>query len=97
MNRALPIFLIVLGGFLLFKTVFAWSLFLVLALAFGLAAGMGAVGRWGYAVAVIFGLLAIPGLLFSAIFKTIWLLIKFFPVILILLGVIWLLKPGRRY
>jgi hypothetical protein len=95
-NKFLGALFVLLGIFLVFKAVLGGA-FLFLLLAAGLAVGAAtrAIGRWAYALAGLFVLLALPGLLFRSVFFGVAMLVKLAPVLLVLYGVYLLLKAFK--
>lgn len=93
MSKLLSVVLIVLGVALLFRMMFSgWLMFLILAAALAVAASSGVIGKWGYAVAGVALLLIVPTL----IFRTFFMLVKLAPVLLIVAGILFLLRPSRK-
>ncbi|HYG57532.1 MAG TPA: hypothetical protein VD902_05640 [Symbiobacteriaceae bacterium] len=96
MNRTIALILVVLGAILLLKFMAsAATILLLLALVLAIATGVGAVGRWGYGVAVLCALMALPGLVISGIFKGLaflGILLKFFPILILIIGAYMLVR-----
>ncbi|HYF95837.1 MAG TPA: hypothetical protein VD969_26770 [Symbiobacteriaceae bacterium] len=103
MNKVIALVLVVLGGVLMLKTLSStWLLLLLLAAAFAWGASTGSIGRWGYSVAVVCVLLAIPGFILRTILGGITLafgmavgLLKLLPVLLVLVGIYLLFRAFK--
>ena len=104
MNKVMGTVLVVMGAFLLFKFIFSGPiLLLVLAVALGYGAASGKIGKWGYVVA---GMLAIPsllgiifrliGLTFGLTFGLVGTVLRFAPILLILVGAYVLVRSFNR-
>jgi hypothetical protein len=94
MQKALGVLLVLIGIIFIFKaTLF---ILVVTAIGLGLAALVGAIGRWGYTVAAILLLLMIPLLIFKALVATIFLAFHLLPLILVGLGVYLVFKAVSR-
>lgn len=92
MQKALAVVLVLLGGYLVFKTVLlSWMLFLLIAIVIALLTSSGTFGKWGYGVALLFALLAIPGLFFGSL----RILLRFLPILLVFFGLYMLIRPKR--
>jgi hypothetical protein len=102
-QKVLALILVVLGGLLLLKTFAAmWFLLFVLAAAFAVGAATGSIGKWGYTVAVLCAVFALPGLLIRTIFRGIAMavgltfgVLKLFPILLVIIGIYLLFKSFK--
>ncbi len=104
MNKTLGLIIVALGALFLLK-LFAsgWFLFLIIAAALAFGASTKAIGKWGYAAATVFGLMAVPALLFSTMFATlrlagaaIGMTVKLLPFLLVAYGAYVLLKAFSK-
>lgn len=104
MNKTLGLVLVALGALFILKLFAAgWFLFLIIAGGLALGASTGAIGKWGYALAALFGLMAVPALLFSTVFATLKLAgvamamtIKLLPLLLLAYGAYVLLRAFTK-
>ncbi|MGE5674629.1 MAG: hypothetical protein ACM3XM_12300 [Mycobacterium leprae] len=97
MPKYLGLVLVVLGLFLVVKTVASmWLLFLLAALVLAVATTIGAIGRWGFGLALVCGLVAVPGLLFRTLFAGAALAVRLLPLILVIYGLYLLARLFRR-
>jgi hypothetical protein len=76
-----------------------WVLLLVAAALAALAAGSGWIGRWGYAVAAVCVLLAVPTMAFGFLRSSVNIALRMFkmaPFLLVILGLYMLYKTAKR-
>lgn len=93
MSKVLGLVLVALGALMVFKMMLSgWFLFLLVAAGLAFGASSGIIGKWGYAGAVIFGLLALPALMFKTVFTALAVMIKLLPFLLMAYGAYVLLK-----
>lgn len=71
-------------------------LFILLALAFGVGASSGWIGRWGMGVAGLLAVLGVIGLLFGAVAGIFALVIRLAPLLLVIYGLSVLFGKSRR-
>lgn len=99
MQKVVALIVVILGGVLMLKTLAAtWLLFLLLAAAFAWGASSKSIGKWGYSAAVLCLLLAIPGFLLRTVLRGIALafgMLKFAPILIVLIGLYLLLKSFK--
>lgn len=104
MNKTLGLLLLGLGAIFVLKVFAAgWFLFLIIAAGLAIGASTGAIAKWGYAAAALFGLLAFGAGLFRTVFAALTLsfaaigmLIKLLPYILLAYGAYVLLKAFSK-
>ncbi len=100
LQRIAAVALVLLGAVLLIKWVAAtWFILLIVAALFALGAGSGMIGRWGYGIAALCVLVAVPGLAFNFLFKSVALalrLLKMAPFLLIVIGIYMYMTSAKR-
>lgn len=95
-NRYLGAAFLLFAALLLFKSVSILFILIGIGVAIAIATAMGAMGRWGYGLAALFGLMAVPFLLFQTLFWGIAIIMKLAPLLLLLFGVYLLAKRSRN-
>lgn len=95
-SRIAALVVVILGIIFLVKSLAAtWLIFVLAAAGLGIAAASNAIGRWGYAAAAICLVVAVPGFMFSFIFKGLAValsIIKMAPFLLVIIGIYWFIK-----
>lgn len=96
MNKLFSILLVIVGLYLAFTVLLTgWKLLFLVAALLALGSLTGAIGRWGYGLAGLLALIAIPSLMFSAVATAMALLIKLAPLLLVVFGIYALVKAFR--
>ena len=83
-------------GALLLLALSGWLLFVLVAGVLAVGAATGVVGKWGYGLALLFGLLAVPVLMAKTVFFGLAMLVKLLPFLLVAYGIYVLLRAFGR-
>ena len=87
-NKIIGIIVVLLGLLALFRlTVSGTWIFLIIAAVLAIAAHQGWAGRWAYALAGIFVVLAFAGFAIRSVFFALAILFKLAPILLVLVGI----------
>ena len=96
LSRTLALIVVALAMLFIVKSLAAtWLIFALAAAGLAIAAGSGAIGKWGYAAAALCLLVAVPGFFVSFMFKGLAIalqIIKMAPFLLVILGIWWFIK-----
>lgn len=96
-NKILGLVVVALGALLVFRMALSgWLLFVLVAGVLAVGAATGVVGKWGYGLALLFGLLAVPVLMAKTVFFGLAMLIKLLPFLLVAYGIYVLLRAFGR-
>lgn len=92
-DKILGVIAVLVGVLLTFKIAMKGTFgLLLIAIILAVLAANRQIGRWGYAVALLLGMVGLSGALVRSIFFSLALLFKLAPLLIILVGVIVLLK-----
>lgn len=96
-NKILGLVVVALGALLVFRMALSgWVVFVLVAGVLAVSATTGLIGRWGYGLALVFGLLAVPFLMAGTVIFGLRMLVRLLPFLLVAYGIYALLKAFRR-